>query len=321
MPIYSTTVSETDAPPVTRTTAHAEEPLRTILLMLLASATLAVSRPTPARAETGEFNFPEAGVHLLNGRWMAVSPMIGGGASQLGAPGEGLDPSFVGLRYSERKGFVTGMFFALLNSVAGGMAANSPKSVTTYESGNWIITETVYRSEAERQQMLDDTARASEEMMSAEDQSVDLELYSTSMPGGGEVSGYKLNLFFGAKFNKYVVLDVGMGWGSVDARFTRDDRQAHVHLSYFGIPFRLNVAAGPALIYAAWDLNILGEWSDNPANIVDEPARYTKTSTRSHLELGIKSVLFDRLLLEVGLTTPTLTSFDFGYRASVGIRF
>lgn len=289
--------------------------------MLLASSTLALSHPAEARAEAGEFNFPEAGAHLLHGRWMALSPMIGGGASQLGAPTEGLDPGFVGLRYSERKGFVTGMFFALLNSVAGGMAANSPKSVTTYESGNWIITETVYRSEAERQQMLDDTARASDEMMNAEDQSVDLELYATSLPGGGEVSGYKLNLFFGAKFNKYVVLDVGLGWGSADARFTRDDRQAHVHLSYFGIPFRLNVAAGPALIYGSWELNILGEWSGNPANTIDEDKRYTKTSTRSHLELGVKTVLFDRLLLEAGLTTPTLPSFDFGYRASVGIRF
>lgn len=275
----------------------------------------------PAAAEEGGFSFGNAGYHLLQGRWMSLSPFIGGGPSQLGATDEGLDPTAVGIRYTERKGFITGFFFALLNTAAGSMAANSPKSVTTYQSGNWIITETVYRSEAERQAMLEDTARASEAMMNAEDQSVELEVYSTSLPGGGEASGYKLNMYFGLELDERLVIDIGLGFGSIDSRFKRDDREAYVHLSYFGMPVKVNVAAGPFLFYFQWDWNWLGEWSEHGPDTKDEPTRFKERSTHSHLELGVTTVLFERLMLQAGVTTPTLTSGDFGYRASVGLRF
>jgi hypothetical protein len=277
---------------------------------------------TSSAAATGPYEgFGDAGLSLLHGRWMSVSPFMGGGASQLGSTDAGYDPTAIGLRYYERKGFITGVFFALMNTVAGSMAAASPKSVNTYRSGNWIITETTYRSEAEKQEMLAQTAAASEAMMSAEDQSFDLEIYSTSLPGGGEVTGYKLNMSFGIEIDEAIMLDVGMGFGSVDARMIRDDRQGKVHLSYFGIPFRLNVAGGPFLFYASWDWNILGEWSGHKDDLVDEATRYTKRSTLSHLELGVQTVIFDRLLVQAGVTTPKIDSGDFGYRASVGLRF
>jgi hypothetical protein len=285
------------------------------------SLALALTATTVASARGPYEGFGDAGLSLLHGRWMSISPFLGGGASQLGSTDEGFDPTAIGLRYYERKGFITGVFFALMNTVAGSMAASSPKSVNTYRSGNWIITETVYRSEAEKQEMLAQTAAASEAMMSAEDQSFDLEIYSTSLPGGGEVSGYKLNMSFGIELDEAVMLDVGLGFGSVDARMIRDERQANVHLSYFGMPLRLNVAAGPLLIYAGWDWNWLGEWTGHKADLIDEPSRYKKRSTLSHLELGVQTVIFDRLLVQAGVTTPTIDSGDFGYRASVGLRF
>lgn len=292
--------------------------MKVLALVLVATFT---ATTTPASATPAEFSFGDAGYHLLNSRWMAVSPLIGGGASQLGVTREGMEPSVVGLRYTERKGFVTGLFFALINSLAGGMAANSPKSVTSYQSGNYIITETVYRSEAERQAMLQQTAEASAAMMEAENQAVELEIYSRNLPGGSETSGYKLNMYFGMPFNDYFSVDVGLGWGSVDSRMERDGRQGYVHLSYFGMPLKVNVAAGPLLIYFHWEWNWLGEWTEHTPDTVDEADRFKQRSTRSHLELGLQTVLFERLLLQAGLTTPALPSADFGYRASVGFRF
>lgn len=286
---------------------------RLSLITALAIAPASFARPYDS--------FGEAGLSLLNGRWMSLSPFIGGGASQLGSTDAGYDPTAIGLTYYERKGFITGVFFALMNTMAGSMAASSPKSVTTYQSGNWIITETVYRSEAEKQAMLEATARSSAAMMDAEDQSFELEIYSTSLPGGGETSGYKLNMCFGLALDEVLVIDIGLGFGSVDSRMVREGREGKVHLSYFGMPVRVNVAAGPALIYFAWDWNWLGEWTEHGPDLVDEANRYSRRSTLSHLELGVKTVLFDRLLLQAGVTTPSIASGDFGYRASVGLRF
>ena len=295
-------------------------PSRAALAIALALALVPGLAPA-TNASPPDASFGNAGYSLLHGRWMSLSPFISGGASQLGSTDDGFDPFAVGVRYYERKGFITGMFFALVNSIAGSMAAASPKSVTSYQSGNWIITETVYRSEAEKQQMLEDTAAASEAMMNAEDQSFDLEIFSTGLPGGGEVSGYKLNMYFGMELAEFMTLDIGMGFGSVDSRMVRDDRQANVHLSYFGMPFRLNVAGGPFLFHVQWDWNWLGEWTDHGPDIEDTATYYKRRSTWSHLELGVSTVIFDRLMLQAGITTPTITSGDFGYRASVGLRF
>jgi hypothetical protein len=252
---------------------------------------------------------------------MSAGPLYGAGGSQLSGSDEGLDPTVVGLRYSERKGFVTGAFFALVMAFGGAAAAASPKSIDYYQSGNTLWEVTTYRSAAEQQQIMDNAAEAGADMMSAEDQSVELEVYATSLPGGGESSGYKLNMYFGAKFSDYVILDMGIGWGSVDSRFQRDARDAHIHLSYFGLPMRLNVAAGPLLVQLRWDWNWLGDWSEHTRDRVDLPGRFTERSTMSHIELGLTTCIFERLMLQAAVTTPTIDSGDFGYRASVGLRF
>ena len=295
--------------------------MRRIATGLLAGFAAAMLALPSAAARDYQFSFEEAGYHLLQGRWTSITPFYGAGPSQLGVAAEGLDPRVVGLRYSERKGHVTGVFFALLNSVAGGLAASSPKSVESWRSGNYIITRTTYRSEAEKQAMLQATAEASEAMMSAEDQSFDLELYMTSLPGGGEASGYKLNMFFGAEITDSVMLDVGMGFGSVTSRFERDGRDAAIEMSYWGIPMKLNVAAGPVLLWFQWDWNMLGEWSGHEPDKQALPTSYKKQLTRSHLELGLTTVLFERLMLQASVTTPTIDSGEFGFRASAGLRF
>lgn len=267
------------------------------------------------------FSLSKAGYHLLNGRWMSISPFYGAGGSDLSGSDSGLDPTVVGLRYSERKGFITGVFFALLMSFAGGVAAASPKSVDYYQSGNTIWEVTTYRSEAEKQALLDETARAADEMMNSEDQSVELELFSKSAPGGGESSGYKLNMYFGVKLNDYFVIDLGLGWGSIDSRFERDGRGVQTHLSYFGLPARLNIAAGPILLQLRYDWNWLGDWSEHKRNKVDEPNRFTERSTMSYAEFSASTCLFERLILQGALTTSTTNFGDLGYRASVGLRF
>ncbi len=273
----------------------------------------------PARGDEGGFG--STGLELLHGRWGAFSGFYGVGSGALGVTALGLEPRLTGLRYTERKGFVTGLFFALMNTVAGGLAASSPKSVERYRSGNWIVTKTTYRSEAEKQAILDRTAESSSEMMGAEDQSFELDLYMTRLPGGGESSGYKLNMFFGAEFGEHVMLDVGMGFGSLVSRFERDERQVALTHSYFGMPFKLNVAAGPALVWFQWDWNWLGEWSGHEPQVLDEPGRYKRQLSGSHLELGMTTALFGRVMLQGSVTTPALDSGDFGFRASAGLRF
>src|SRR5690606_20479805 len=84
---------------------------------------------TAARAELEPFDdyaFGDAGLSLLHGRWGAFTALYGAGAGQFGVLSEGAYPKVAGLRYTERKGHVTGLFFAILNSIAGSMAANSP---------------------------------------------------------------------------------------------------------------------------------------------------------------------------------------------------
>lgn len=281
---------------------------------------MSLAIPT-ASARDGGFSFSDAGFHLLNGRWTAISPFFGVGPSQLGRASEGLDPRVVGIRYSERKGHITGVFFALLNSVAGGLAASSPKSVETYRSGNYIITRTTYRSEAEKREIMRQTEEANEAMLEAEDQSTDFEVYMTSLPGGGEVSGFKLNMFFGAAFNEYVMLDIGMGFGHAVSRLEREGRQSSMTLSYWGLPVKLNVAAGPVLIWLQWDWNWLGTWSDHTPNEQSSDTAYTRHNTGSHLELGLTTCLFERLMLQASVTTPEIDSLEFGFRASLGMRF
>lgn len=128
-------------------------------------------------------------------------------------------------------------------------------------------------------------------------------------------------MYFGVPIADRVVLDVGLGFGSVDSRMVREGREGHVHLSYFGMPMKLNVAAGPFLFYFQWDWNWLGEWSEHTPDTVDQPTHFYERATRSHLELGVQTVLFERLLLQAGVTTPSFPSAVYGYRASVGFRF
>ncbi|TNF30169.1 MAG: hypothetical protein EP329_14140 [Deltaproteobacteria bacterium] len=284
----------------------------------LAAMSLAIPNAT---ARDGGFSFADAGFHLLNGRWAAVSPFFGAGPSQLGRASQGLDPRVVGLRYSERKGHVTGVFFALLNSVAGGLAASSPKSVETWREGNYIVTRTTYRSEAEKQEMLRQTQEANDAMLAAEDQSADFEVYMTRLPGGGEVSGFKLNMFFGAALSDSVMLDIGMGFGSATSRFERDGRQTAMQFSYWGMPLKLNVAAGPMLIWFQWDWNWLGTWTDHSPGERSTATTYQRHNTGSHLELGVTTVVLERLMVQASVTTPEIDSLEFGFRASVGLRF
>jgi len=291
---------------------------RSAIAVALALTLLA---PSKALASEDRSGFAHTGFNLLHGRWAAISPMFGLGASQLGHAPAGFNPRVVGVRYSERKGSVTGVVFAILNTVATALAASSPKSVETYRSGDWIVRRTTYRSAAEQEEIRARGRAASEAMLEAEDQSFELELYATSLPGGGEVSGYKLNLFFGIPMGDYFMLDVGLGVGSATARMRRDERQSAIDFSYFGMPLRLNAAAGPVLLWFQWDWNWLGSWTGHTPDAVDEPDRFRRHVTRSHLELGVTTALFERLQLQASMTTHAIDSGKFGFRASVGFRF
>lgn len=233
--------------------------------------------------------------------------------------GAGVAPTAVGLRYYERQGVIAGALMGILTAAAAGVAASSPKSVERRREGNWIITKTTYRSAAEQKAITDAGAASAAAMASATNQSFDLQLYSRSLPGGGEASGYRMDMFFGTLLGDSVMLDVGLGWGRVDSRVDAPERVVRLKYSYLGMPFRLNVAAGPVMLWGQWDWNWFGHGEAEAP--IDEPGRIFREVSPFPLKVGAATNLFGRLFAEGVVSTPHYDSGEFGFRVNAGLRF
>ena len=62
-------------------------------------------------------------------------------------------------------------------------------------------------------------------------------------------------------------------------------------------------------------------WLSGSKPTIDEAGRYKRSQTRADVELGVTTALFGHVVLQGALTTPTITSGEFGFNASVGFRF
>lgn len=273
---------------------------------------LALALALPARAQI--IHDAEA---MLRGHAVWAGGFMESGMGELS--GAGVAPTAVGLRYYERQGVIAGTLMGILTAAAAGVAASSPKSVERRREGNWVITKTTYRSAAEQKAITDAGAASAAAMASATNQSFDLQLYMRSLPGGGEASGYRMDMFFGSPFGDAVMLDVGLGWGSVDSQIQDGDRTVRLKYSYLGMPFRLNVAAGPVLLWGQWDWNWFGH--GEPEAPIDEPTRVFREVSPFPIKLGAATNLFGRIYAEGVVSTPSYDSGEFGVRLNAGLRF
>ena len=247
--------------------------------------------------------------------WAGVFQEQGAGQLSSGA----VQPKAVGVRYYERSGLISGMLMGIFASAGAGMAAASPKSVERRREGNWVITKTTYRSAAEQKKITDDGAAAAAAIATASNQSFELNLFTRGLPGGGESTGYRLDMFFGDTWGDSVVFDIGFGWGIVESLTRLEGRAARVKYSYIGIPVRLNVAAGPVLIWGQWDWNWFGHTDlDTPR---DDAERLYREVAPFPIKLGVATNLFGRLFAEGVVTTPAYDSGEFGLRVNAGLRF
>jgi hypothetical protein len=280
---------------------------------------LAVLLMTPAPARAQLF---ESGESLLMGYSVTGGAIYEAGRGELSGWRDGVDPTPIGygFRYFERNGLISGTIGAIAVVLGGAMAASGPKSVETWEDSNYRYTKTTYYSAAEQAAITGAAAQSASDMMGSPNQSFDLQVFSRSL--GGTSAGYKANLMFVGIPFEGGMFDVGMGLGKITSAF-RDKGQYFVsRYTYFGMPMRLNFAMGPVVTYLHFDWNWLSH-AEHEAPIVSGAAKNTKEveSDAFPWRLGLQAALFGRLYLDAAATTPSLTSGDFGYSGSLGLRF
>ncbi len=274
--------------------------------------TLLMLVPTLATAQIAD-----PGEALMRGYAVWLGGFYEAGDTELADYGDGLQPKSIGLRYYERQGVITGLLMGILTAGSAGVAAASPKSVKTERKGNWKITTTTHRSEAEKAQIRKDGTERASRLASASNQSFELELYMNSL--GSDASGYRMTGFFGFPIGDSMMLDVGIGGAEVDSAFEHEGKLVRLSYISLGMPLRLNYALGPVLLWGQWDWNWAGH-GDTEEDI-DTEELIVRDLRPFPVRAGLTANLFGRLFFEGIATTPSLTSGKFGFRGSAGMRF
>ena len=231
-------------------------------------------------------------------------------------------PIATGLRYYERQGIITGTMTAIAIMVAGAAAASSPKSQRSWESGGYRYTETTYRSEAEKAAIMAGSAAGAGAAASSKNQSFDLEIFSRNL--GGDVSGWRMNGYFGIPFADRFMFELGMGVGSIDTAMKKNGQDIYVSWGYVGMPFRLNYANEIFLLFLETQWNWIGHAQSSKADPYIEPTTNTMLLRYAPVlpwKVGISSNLFGRLFGELDVSTPGILTGSFALKAGLGLRF
>lgn len=224
-----------------------------------------------------------------------------GGATDFSAVAAGgtLKASGMGVRYYERNGLITGTIVAVAQVLAKSAQAAGPKSIERWEDSTYRYEKRTYYSEEEKAVIRDRGARAAGEAFGSKTQCFDLRLYSRNL--GGAASGFHATLFpFSVLDSENSRLDLGIMFGRIDAVVSDGGSPFAIRANAFGIPLRYNYAIGHALVHAQFDINFLGNMP---------------------LHVGASAALFNRLFVDAAVTTPKVTSGQFGLSTSVGARF
>lgn len=287
-----------------------------------------VDAPTEAPSSESESPTSRKPIHEnAVSQLMAYSVMTGlflevGKAEYAGGRNNPGMPTATGFRYYERQGIITGTLTAIAIIVAGAAAASSPKSQRSWESGGYRYTETTYRSEAEKAAIMAGAAAGAAGAASAKNQSFDIELFSRNL--GGDVSGWRMNGYYGIPFAERFMFELGMGFGSIDTAMKKDNQDIYVSHGYVGMPFRFNYANDLFILFLEAQWNWLGHYASSRGEGYIEPKSNTLLLRYAPVlpwKIGVVSNLFGRLYGEVDISTPGITTLEFATKATLGLRF
>ena len=253
------------------------------------------------------------------------------GMSEYGDDHANLAPSANGLLIRDRNGMTSRMVIGLIIAVAGAMAENGPKSVEsrTYESGDYIITETktTYYSEEEKAQMRESTSRSIDGLFAARYSDFELNLYSRDRFGHSDTSGYKLNFFVGGGSSKFGY-ETGFGFGKANSLVDSERfGTTRVDWKYLGMPFRLTALVGPVRASLTYEWNWykygLGDAERLVHTVMDPNTGMSSSvvSTGSHpWHVDVAVAVLKRIAVSGGITAQTLHP-ELGYYATAGVFF
>lgn len=304
------------------------------LVSLAAWCCFASAAASVASAQDDEGVLLEDGIALLRGYSTSIGGFVERGNGELSGwkYGHPLAPEAHGVRYFERNGLIAGTIAAVVMSAAGTKAAYSPTKVeeVTPKSSPVRVTRYTFHSEAERARIMAATANTSARLMGNPDQSFDLQIYSRNL--GGHADGWRANLMFigwGAPGGN-ILLETGMGYANVTSAVGKDGKYLITQYNYLGMPVRLSAAVGPIVGYLHFDWNWRGHMDDGYKKTVSG-ATGSATSTAGALtkietsgfpwRLGAQVAVIGRLYADVAVTTPHLTSGEFGLAGSACLKF
>lgn len=220
---------------------------------------------------------------------------------------------------------ISGYLIGLITAASGAAANSMPARTETTRSGNWVTTKTYYKSSAQKARDNQRVADRSSRLASASNQSFQFEVYMRSLPGAqGETSGYRLNMFFAKSIADKYMLDFGFGFGRADTMWQVDGVEYRSEWLYAGIPLRFNVPFKLGLLWLQWDWNWLGHGEPYYKGDYDkdpDPTRLFREATPFPLRAAFTMALFERIHAEIQVITPSLMSFEFAYRGTVGVKF
>lgn len=231
-------------------------------------------------------------------------------------------PLAVGFRYQERQGIITGTLTAIAIVVAAAAAAGAPKSQRSWESGGYRYTETTYHSEAEKAAIMAGGAAAAAGAASSKNQTFDIEIFSRNL--GGDVSGWRMNGYYGFPFAENFMFEFGMGFGSIDTAMRKDNQSIYVSHGYFGMPFRFMYANEHFITFIESQWNWLGHLGSSKSDPEVDPTSGTiliRSAPVLPWKIGIASNLFGRIYGEFDISTPGIISGEFAAKAGFGLRF
>jgi len=273
-------------------------------------------------------------------RWpnYIIGASIRGGGGLYGSSlGQG-NPMVTGYRFVERGGVISGLVVGGIFYLLGATLAGMPDSVATKTSTSTrynangqrevVVTEertATYGNGERRQQSLDAGEASAKGLIAYRQQAFELDVYTRDWFGSslGDARGYRMNFLFTAHTGKWMIFEMGFGFGDVSAFVPGKD--ILVEEKYIGIPLRLIVPWGPLYAQAALDLNfrgldfgLLAEEGElrniDGRTVTVDPVRPIPFSLSVHAMLW-------RLSLSVGVETARPWTGQFGYVATAGARF
>lgn len=140
---------------------------------------------------------------------------------------------------------------------------------------------------------------------------------------GGDVSGWRLNGYYGFPFADNFMFEFGMGFGTIDTAMRKDNQDIYVSHGYFGMPFRFMYANTYFMTFLEAQWNWMGHLDSSKIDpyLPDGSTMLLRYAPVLPWKVGIASNLWGRLYGELDVSTPEITKGLFAVKAGLGVRF